>query len=105
MSDPYDHTLMRYEAENRRLREELVQIRVALGRVSVFEGLTDVSPVALMVAQLAEDHEALETRIEAVLHYISAITEEAPGHPVSAETIVAMLRGDSLFPDNPGELT
>jgi hypothetical protein len=94
-----------------KLAKELIEVRIALGRVSTYEGLVEVSPTAMLVAGLVDDHEALETRIEAVLTYVQhlrdteAWTYEADTgdalvwpHEALAE-IVRLLSGGSIVTD------
>ena len=56
--------------ERNRLAKEMAQVRAALSEVAVYEGLVDVSLVAMMVSELVRDHEELEARIDAVMSMI-----------------------------------
>lgn len=100
-----------------RLAREILQVRMALGRVAVYEGILDVSPTAMLVDELVRDHEELEARIDAALHLISAalLTEvdedDRHGHvdPVYAlmaahrrlARVAELLKGGSRVPDSP----
>lgn len=79
-----------------RVNATLTEIKVALGGVATYDGLLDVSPVAMLVANLVADHERLEQRIENVLTYLGT-----GSHPLDFDPkrIEAMLRGASPFPD------
>lgn len=84
-------------ADNRRLAQALHEVRIALGRVSTFEGMDlSVNPIALMVLQLAEDHEELEKRIEAALMYLGA----SAGREIDPGELERVLRGGPVVPDD-----
>jgi hypothetical protein len=102
----------------RRMAEELTLIRVALGRVSVYEGLVDVSPTASLVDDLVRDHEELEARIDAALHLVYSTMwpeiEENDRHGyadpaailrTTLDRIAQLLRGARRVPDSPEGLT
>lgn len=75
----------------------LVQIKVALGQVSTYQGL-DVSPVAMLTAALVADHEELEQRIENVLAMpMTVVTGYGP--MVIQDEVTRLLRGGSPIPD------
>jgi len=86
--------------------QEINQIKVALGHVAVYEGIVESSPVAMLVDALVRDHEELETRIDAVVHYLSAVNAtmlRAGEQPVTALEIsthvVDLLKGGVRVPD------
>jgi len=99
----------------RRLAEELTQIRVALGRVAAFEGL-DTSPTAMMVDELVRDHEELEARIDAAMMIVRELADGArialgKPQPYDDETWVGeireigrLLQGGTRVPDTPETL-
>lgn len=86
--------------------QEINQVKVALGHVAVYEGIVDSSPVAMLVDELVRDHEELESRIDAVVHYLSAVNAtmlRAGEQPVTALEIsthvVDLLKGGVRVPD------
>lgn len=85
---------------------EITLIKVALGRVALYEDLVEVSPTVRLVEELVRDHEDLESRIDAVLHYISSFQRVT--YPVQAKTVMEevtrLLRGGSIVPDSPAGL-
>lgn len=87
-----------------RLREQVTQVRVAMGKVAVYEGIAEHSPLALMVDELVRDHEELEARIDAVLS-LCAVNQDDLGTlvPEEVEALVAevarLLQGGSRVPD------
>jgi len=76
------------------LLEEVTQVRVALGRAVTLQGLTETSPVALLVDAIVRDHDELESRIEAVLMLLA----DRP-NAVSPRDIERILRGGPRVPD------
>lgn len=78
---------------------ERQQILIALERVVAYDGLLDVSPVALLVSELVRDHGELESRIEAALVYAS---EAEPTQEL--QWIVHLLRGAPRVPDTVAEI-
>lgn len=59
------------ETDRARRAGEMAGVRVALGRVSQYDGgIAESNPVALLVDGLVRDHEALEERIERVLDLV-----------------------------------
>jgi hypothetical protein len=70
---------------------QLAQIRASMATVSVYEGLVEVTPIVMMVAELAKDHEELEARIDAA---IFTIGPDAGG---TLETVTKILRGGPRF--------
>lgn len=88
-----------------RLGRELAEIKGSLSQVAVYEGM-DGSPTALLVSELARDHEELEARIDSVLHYLSIQQaaslrgERLDGALMGAE-IARLLRGGNRVPDSP----
>lgn len=92
------------------MAEELNLIRVALGRVSVYEGLVDVSPTAALVDGLVRDHEELEARIDRAVLVLRGLKDvvQDPVEPVLAdalEEVYGALRGEKRVPDSPEGLT
>lgn len=89
-----------------RYAKEITEIKVALNQVAVYEGLVDVSPTARLVSELVRDHEELEARIDAALHYISTLNSTPLNHgetpKVAFEVLVEvadLLRGAQRIPD------
>jgi hypothetical protein len=94
----------RHLAQAEALAGELAQVRAALNTVSVYEGLVDVSPVAMMVSELARDHEELEARIDAALHHLSGLpTDDGALAEVRTE-VARLLQGGTRVPDSPADL-
>lgn len=91
------------EAELAERGAELMQIRALMHQVTVYEGLVDASNLVMMVADLVRDHDALETRIENVLHYCA---DEQAGSPENDDvvamclSIIDLARGGSPVPDD-----
>lgn len=79
------------EAQRDGYAGQLAQIRGAMATVSVYEGLIDVSPVVMMVTELARDHGELEARIDAAIFLIGP---DRTGEP---EQVVQILRGGPRF--------
>lgn len=71
--------------------QEIMQVRVALGRVAVYQGIVEHSPTAMLVDELVRDHEELEARIEAAL--------VALGDDPASKRIEGLLRGAERVPD------
>ena len=82
---------------------KLVSIKVALGRVAVYDGLVDHSPTEMMVDDLVRDHEELEARIDAVLHYVSS--HEDGFDTEQFNEVSRLLKGGVRIPDSPEGLT
>jgi hypothetical protein len=80
--------------------QELIAIKACLNRVSVFEGMVDYSPTALLVSGLVHDHEELESRIYAVLALLTPEMLEM-SHPCPIDEIIRLLKGGSRVPDTP----
>lgn len=81
---------------------ELAQIRAALSTVTVYQDLVDTSPVPMMVAELARDHDELESRIEAAL--LIASGNQVGRFPTDLvytqmQRIIDLLRGAPRVPD------
>lgn len=92
----------------RRLGEksaELFQIKIALEQVAVYEGMVDVSPVALLVSELVRDHEELEARIDACVALLQGAKEAAEGEPSPlVDEVARLLQGGNRVPDDPSQL-
>jgi C4-dicarboxylate-specific signal transduction histidine kinase len=82
---------------------ELAQIKVALDEVAVYQGMIDVSPVALLVSELVRDHEELEARIDAVIMLLKGAKEEAnvtdEPSPLIDEVARLLQGGERFFPE------
>jgi len=92
------------------MRDELSQVRSVLTEVPVYEGLVGPAPLAMMVSELARDHEELEARIESVLDVI--LTRRADGLDIDTpeyatlNQIAGLLQGQiERVPDTLEELT
>ena len=83
---------------------KLVSIKVALNRVSVYQDMVDRSPTEMLVDDLVRDHEELEARIDAVLHYLSS-ERQSRNETVTDEEVARLLRGGTRVPDSPEGLT
>jgi hypothetical protein len=83
------------------LIEELTSIRIALGRVAVYEGMVDYSPTVLLVDELVRDHEELEARIDAVLSYLST---QHQTRPEIVDEVARLLKGGTRVPDTIEEI-
>lgn len=97
----------RAQAERDKMAGEIAQIRACLAEVAVYEGLVEISPTVAMVSDLVRDHEELEARIDASLHYLAGLVTntEAPEALREMGHIVAdLLRGGKRVPDSPGDL-
>ncbi len=87
---------------------EIAQIKVALNEVAVYEGLVEVSPVAMLVSELVRDHEELEARIDAAIALLrdakdaANVTDEPS--PLIDE-VARLLAGGERFPDDPSSLS
>jgi hypothetical protein len=81
---------------------KLVRIKVALGRVDVYKDLVDHSPTEMMVDDLVRDHEELEARIDAVLHYVSS--HEDGFDTEQYNEVARLLKGGKRVPDSPEDL-
>jgi len=101
-----------------RLAREVMQIRSALGRVSAYEGIVDVSPTAMLVDDLVRDYAELEARIDAAFHLLAAAVDDDESDEVGLSTItrdnrlrweidqaIALLAGGKRVPDSPEGLT
>ena len=94
----------------RMLHAERSEIRGALSRVSVYEGIVEHAPLAHMVAELGRDHDELESRIEAVLDVIlTRVAFDGLSHETDEYTtlnkIAGLLQGQvPRVPDTPEEL-
>lgn len=96
------------QAREHRNAEELAQIRVALGRVAVYEGM-DSSPLPRMVDELVRDHEELESRIDAALLSLRQLVDNPPSPTDRAmreriEEVSRLLKGGTRIPDTPADL-
>lgn len=89
-SDARDEELLR-------LREQITQVRVAMGKVAVYEGIAEHSPLALMVDELVRDHEELEARIDAVMSYLNTKGQADS----DAVEVARLLQGGARVPDTP----
>ena len=79
---------------------EIAQIKIALEQVAVYEGLVEVSPVALLVSELVRDHEELEARIDAAFLVLrEALTGETGERGWAAE-VSRLLSGGTRVPDD-----
>lgn len=82
---------------------QIAQVRAVMTRVPVFEdsGLALATTVEL-VGMLAQDHDELESRIDAVVSYLTA---QRPGATDSLPDIIGevarLLQGGSRVPDSP----
>lgn len=75
---------------------QLTQIRSLMATVAVYEGIADVSPLVLMVSDLAKDHAELERRIDQAI----LVCRAERGHP-AVDEIGRMLMGGRATPDSP----
>jgi choline dehydrogenase-like flavoprotein len=88
-----------------RMAAELTQIKAAMNEVAVYEGIVDVSPVAMLVSELVRDHEELEARIDAVVLLLKATKEHGNVTMEMVDEVTRLLRGGKRVPDTPEELT
>jgi hypothetical protein len=90
------------------LAREMNQIKIALGRVSVYEGMVEYSPTAMLVDDLVRDHEALEMRIDAVMFYLAGLRDDPNYAGIWCANIknevVRLLRGGTTVPSTPESL-
>lgn len=95
--------------DRNRLAGEMAQVRAALSEVAVYEGLVDVSPVAMMVSELVRDHEELEARIDAVMSLLRPKIEGGSEWVVHSledfREIARLLQGGKRVPDTPEGLS
>lgn len=77
--------------------DEINQIKIALGKVAVYDGLVEFSPTVLLVDELVRDHEELEARIDAVLHYLTAYKDTMDIEAFNE--ISYLLKGGTRVPD------
>lgn len=82
---------------------QLTQIRALMGKVAVYEGMSDTWPLVMMVSDLVKDHDALEGRIDAAVF-------ECRGHMDDefedlATEVLQILSGRKSTPDTPEGLS
>lgn len=91
-----------------RMATELAQIKIALNEVAVYEGIVEVSPVALLVSELVRDHEELESRIDSVISLLKGAKEAAnvTDEPTPLiDEVARLLSGGERVPDDPSSLS
>jgi hypothetical protein len=95
------------------MARELGLVRIALGRVSVYEGITDVSPTVMMVDDLVRNYAELEARIDAAMMVLTGLKglQEARGDFLlyndltdALDSVYGLLRGGTRVPDDPSAL-
>lgn len=98
-----DETLRRMQAEQTldSMVDEMNQVKIALGRVAVYEGMVEVSPTVRLVDELVRDHEELEARIDAVLSYL---TTQHQTRPEIIDEVARLLKGGTRVPDDIEEI-
>ena len=87
-----------------RLTNEIENIRIALGRVAVYDGIIENSPTALLVDDLVRDHEDLEARIDAVMSLLR-YEQESRNATTTDEEVARLLQGGTRVPDDIEEIT
>lgn len=99
-----DETIRRMAADETAdsLVAEMNQVKIALGRVAVYEGMVEVSPTVRLVDELVRDHEELEARIDAVLSYL---TTQHQTRPEIIDEVARLLKGGTRMPDTIEEIT
>lgn len=103
LCEQYSEAQERAEIQRDELAQEIAAIRAVMTTVSVYEDLPDIGPLPVMVSELARDHEELEARIDAALHYLQSLLGLPPDSPASRISTIRevsrLLRGGARVPD------